>query len=93
MQENLPRNGKIMSRLPQEAFYAEMEWTGIPGRNYRSILETARTNKVQYLVIDEKIDEISPHFYKKIQENDLTLLKELKTEDGQDLIFKIIYPE
>ena len=93
MKENLPWGGKVMSRMPQEAFYAEMKLHVIPHGNYENILRVARSSKVQYLVIDEKIDELSPGFYKMIREKDMVLLKEFRGKKEWILIFRIIYPE
>jgi 4-amino-4-deoxy-L-arabinose transferase-like glycosyltransferase len=93
MKEHLTRGTKIMSRMPQEAFYSELGWTRIPAKNYEEVLETARSLGVRYLVIDENIDELSSGFYEKIRDKDLVLLKELKEERQKIAIFEIIYPE
>ncbi len=91
MKANLPSGGKIMSRLPQEAFYAELEWSGIPKGSYEEILKTARSKGVQYLVIDEDIDEVSPGFLANIREADLVLVKELRGKRQKMAIFKVVY--
>jgi hypothetical protein len=93
MKENLPRGSKIMSRLPQEAFYGETEWTVIPEKNYEEVLNTARSMGVHYLVIDEKIEEISTGFWEKTKDTDLVLLKELRMKSQKITIFEIIYPK
>lgn len=93
MKENLPRGSKIMSRMPQEAFYSELGWTRIPGKDYEEVLKTARSTGVRYLVIDEKIGEVSSGFWEKIKDTDLVLLKELRVEGQKIAIFEITYPK
>jgi hypothetical protein len=93
IKENLPGGTKIMSRLPQEAFYGETEWAGIPEKNYEEVLNTARSMGVQYLVIDENIEELSTGFWEKIKDKDLVLLKELTEGSRKIAIFKVIYPQ
>lgn len=93
MKENLPRGTKIMSRLPQEAFYSELGWAEIRGKNYEEVLKTARSIGVQYLVIDENIEELSSGFLEKIKDKDLVLLKELRVKSQKITIFEIIYPK
>ena len=93
MKANLPCGGKIMSRLPQEAFYAELEWSGIPRGSYEEILRTARTKGIQYLIIDGNIDETSPGFLENIKETDLVLVKKLKRKSQKMTIFKVVYSE
>jgi 4-amino-4-deoxy-L-arabinose transferase-like glycosyltransferase len=93
MKDHLPRGVKIMSRLPQEAFYAELSWTGIPRRNYEEVLKIARSNGVRYLVLDEDVDERSPGFLEKLKEEDLILFKAWDEEGQKIAIFEIVYPE
>ncbi len=91
MKDRLPKGVKIMSRLPQEGFYAELPWIRIPEKNYEKILEIARSNGVKYLVIDEDIDQSSPGFWKNLKEEDLILLKDLKRKDQRMAVFEVVY--
>ncbi len=91
MKANLPCGGKIMSRLPHEAFYAELEWSGIPEGSYEEILRAARSKGVQYLVVDEDIDQASPGFLENIKETDLVLVKEVEGKSQKMAIFKVVY--
>jgi hypothetical protein len=59
LKENLPP-GKIMTRAARIAFYAEREWTNIPQASYAEILQTARLNKVSYLVVDGSLKGFRP---------------------------------
>lgn len=93
MKDHLPRGIKIMSRLPQEAFYAELSWTGIPKKSYEEVLTIARSNGVRYLAIDEDIDERSPGFWGKLKEKDLILFKAWNEGDQKIVIFEVVYPE
>ncbi len=76
-----PGGGRLMSRLPQEAFYADLQWIRIPRGTYDEIIRTARSNGVRYIAIDEKIEEDSPGFLNKIKGEDLIMLKEWKKRD------------
>jgi len=93
MKDHLPRGVKIMSRLPQEAFYAELSWTGIPRKTYEEVLEIARSKGVRYLVLDEDTEERSPGFWGKLKKEDLILLKDWNKQDEKIVIFEIVYPE
>jgi len=91
MKDHLPRGSKIMSRMPQEAFYAELPWTIFPKKSYEEVLRVARLSGVQYLNINEDIEEDSPGFWGKMEEKDLTLLKDFKRKNQRMSIFKISY--
>jgi hypothetical protein len=93
MKDHLPRGVKIMSRLPQEAFYAELSWSGIPRKNYEEVLKIARSRGVRYLVLDENIGERSPGFMERLKEKDLVLFKEWNKDDQKIVIFEVVYPE
>jgi 4-amino-4-deoxy-L-arabinose transferase-like glycosyltransferase len=91
MKNHLPRGIKVMSRLPQEAFYAELAWVIFPRKSYEEVLKAARFNGVQYLIINEHIEEDSPGFLGKMEEKDLILLKDLKRKNQRMAIFKVVY--
>jgi 4-amino-4-deoxy-L-arabinose transferase-like glycosyltransferase len=96
MRDHLPRNAKMMSRFPQEAFYAELPWVpiGVYVKSYEEILSVARSKKVRYLILDDSIEKGSPGFSEKIKEEDLILLKEFKDDKGRRMaVFQIVYPE
>ncbi len=92
MKDHLPRGVKIMSRLPQEAFYAELAWMRIPEESYEKILRVARSNGAKYLIIDDHIEKDSPGFWRNLKGEDLVLLKDLKREDQRMVVFEIVYP-
>ena len=91
MKDHLPRGVKIMSRMPQEAFYAELPWILFPKNSYEEVLRVARLNGVQYLILSEDIEEDSPGFWGKMKEKDLTLLKDFERKNQRMSIFKIFY--
>ena len=93
MRDHLPRGVKVMSRLPQEAFYAELPWIRIPQENYERILKVARSHGVKYLIVDDDIDKNSPGFWKNLKGEDLILLKDLKREDQRMAVFEVVYPQ
>jgi 4-amino-4-deoxy-L-arabinose transferase-like glycosyltransferase len=93
MKDHLPRGVQIMSRLPQEAFYAELPWFKIPKKSDEEVLKMARLNGVRYLILDEEVEKSSPEFWEKLKEKDLILLKDLNKEDQKIVIFEIVYPE
>jgi len=94
MKTHLPRGAKMMSRLPQEAFYADLPWIGIPVKSYEEILSEARSKGVRYLIIDRSIEKDSPGFSEKIKKEDLILLKEFQdNKDRRMVVFEILYPE
>jgi Dolichyl-phosphate-mannose-protein mannosyltransferase len=93
MKDHLPRGVKIMSRLPQEAFYGELAWMRIRGESYESILRAARSNGAKYLIIDDHIEKDSPGFWRNLKGEDLVLLKDLKREGQRMAVFEIVYPQ
>jgi 4-amino-4-deoxy-L-arabinose transferase-like glycosyltransferase len=93
MKDHLPRGVKIMSRLPQEAFYAELPWFKIPKKSDEEVLKVARSNGVRYLVLDEEVERSSPGFGEKLKEKDLILLKDWNKKDQKIVIFEIVNSE
>lgn len=92
MKDHLPKGGKLMSPLPQEAFYAELTWVRMPVTNVDTVLEEARSKRVQYLVIDEDMQKESPGFMEKTKRGDLVLIKEWKGKRQNVLLFQMVYP-
>ncbi len=85
----------MMSRFPQEAFYAEMPWVPIRVRvrSYEEILREARSKEVRSLILDETIEKNLLGFSEKIREEDLILLREFRDRKGRRMVvFEIIYP-
>jgi 4-amino-4-deoxy-L-arabinose transferase-like glycosyltransferase len=93
MKDRLPKGTKVMSSMPQEAFYAQQPWVRMPQGSYEEIIETARSNGVQYLVIDEKIEEDSPGFWEKIGQGNLIPLLDLRRKNRRMVVFQIGYPQ
>jgi hypothetical protein len=95
MKDHLSRGAKMMSRLPQEAFYAEMPWVpiGVREKSYEEILLEARSKEVRYFVLDESIEQNSPSFSGKIKKEDLVLLKEFRDKRGRRMVvYEIVCP-
>lgn len=90
MRENLPAGAGIMSRLPQEAFYAKSWWVRIPFGDYGAVMREARAKGVRYLIIDDEIGKISPDFKGKMREEDLVFIKDFKQKKQNIVIFKLV---
>ena len=90
MRENLPKGSKVMSRLPQEAFYAEFPWVQMPFKEYEVMMGDARFKGVQYLLIEEDIEKISPRFWEKMRREDLVPVKDFKRKDQRITIFEMV---
>ena len=88
MKENLPQGSKVMSRLPQEAFYAKLPWVRMPFEEYEVIIEYARSKGIRYLLVDEDIDKISPNFLGKVKREDLVPIRDFRREDQRIVIFE-----
>ena len=93
MRDHLPKGQKMMSRMPQESFYAGQAWMKMPERRYEEVLGEARSRGVRYLVIDESIEKESPGFSKKMNEGDLKALFELKRSKRWMIVYEILDAE
>jgi 4-amino-4-deoxy-L-arabinose transferase-like glycosyltransferase len=93
MKDHLSRGGKIMSRLPQEAFYAEMDWVRLPEEKYEEILKIARLKNIDYVIVDDKVLFSIPDFREKAKvKGELQELFELQKKDRLMILFKMIGP-
>ena len=92
MKGHLPREGKVMSKLPQEAFYAELPWVRMGPGSYEEILKQARSKDVRYLVVDDELQRGSPGFWEKLREEDLVPVIDLKKKGQREAIFRVVYP-
>jgi 4-amino-4-deoxy-L-arabinose transferase-like glycosyltransferase len=90
MKENLPKGSRVMSRLPQEAFYAEFPWVLMPYGEYGVIIEEARCKGVRYLLIDENIEKVSSHFLRNVRREDLVPVRDFKKKGQKVMIFEIV---
>lgn len=92
MKENLKPQAKMMSRMPQEAFYAELPWTRIPDAGYEELLKEAREKGIRYLVIDEEIETYSPGFWEKFKGGGLIRIFDLEKKGRRMTVFEITDP-
>lgn len=92
LKEHLPRGSKLMSRMPQETFYGELEWVRMPSGSYEEILKEARSQGTHYVLIDKEIGKKSTDFLEKMSPMDLDLLKELKRGDQSIKVFQLRFP-
>jgi hypothetical protein len=93
MKDHLPKEGKVMSRLPHETFYAEMDWVRMPENNYEEILQIARSKNVDYVIVDDRVLSYVPDFQAKAKDKrELEELFELTREGRSMILFKLIRP-
>ena len=93
MKDHLPKGTKVMSSMPQEAFYAELPWVYMPSGSYEEIQKVARSQQVQYLVVDETIEKDFPDFWEKSKEGHWVPLLDLKRKNRRMVVFQIDYPQ
>lgn len=86
MKDNLPR-GPVMSRLPHEAFYGDMDWINVQDYRYDSLLRKAIDRKAKYLVIDEDVADNQADFVGKLSENNFDLVYVKQKKDQKIFIF------
>ncbi|HLD29544.1 MAG TPA: hypothetical protein VJC03_04320, partial [bacterium] len=89
IKSNLP-GGKLMSKQPQEAFYADLPWVRMSESSYEEVLNKARSKGARYLVIDEDVEKDSPGFLGKIREDDIVLLKEFEKKNRKVTVFEVV---
>ena len=91
MKDRLSEKGRIMSRLPQEAFYAEMPWVRMPEKSYEEIIEAARSQGIRYLIVDEKVRDLSV-FSEKAGEKELIRIRDWKKKKQWSILFEVWPP-
>jgi 4-amino-4-deoxy-L-arabinose transferase-like glycosyltransferase len=89
MKDHLPKNAKVMSRLPQEAFYADLPWIMMPTKSYEEIINKAHSNGVQYLIIDGETEKDLPDLSEKLKKEGLALVLDLKKKKQRIRIYDI----
>jgi 4-amino-4-deoxy-L-arabinose transferase-like glycosyltransferase len=90
MKDHLPRDAEIMSRLPQEAFYAQLPWVRMPDGTYEVIIGEARTKGVRYLAVEKDIEKVSPRFWEALRREDIVPVKEFERKDQRETIFELV---
>jgi hypothetical protein len=88
MKDHLPKEGKLMSRLPQEAFYAEMPWIRIPEKSYEEIIEVVRSQGIRYLIIDEDVRDPSV-WSEKASGKELIRIRDWKKKKQWTILFEV----
>ncbi len=89
MRENLDRGAKVMSRMPQEAFYADLPWVRIPEACGEEILKKAQEEGVRYLVMDEEVEKQTLGFRGTFQKEWIIPIFDLKKGKRQIMVFEI----
>lgn len=73
MRDNIPK-GPVISRLPHEAFYADMDWINVQDHDVKNLLQKANEKNAKYLVFDEKAIDSKANFIKSLEENNFHLI-------------------
>ena len=81
-----------MASVPQEAFYAGLLWVMMRETNVDEVLEKARAQKVQFLIVDEDMEKELPGFMERTRKGDLVLLKEWKGSGKSVTLFQMVRP-
>ncbi len=94
MKDHLPMRAKVMSRLPQEAFYADFPWIGmpVPRKSYEKMINFAYSNGVRYLIIDEEVEKDLPDLQEKLKKEDFVLVLDWKRKNQRIRIYDIGCP-
>jgi len=94
LRDHSPKGSSVAGLNPQEAFYAERKWIVIPKKKktYGEVLRFLKENQADYLVTDEAMTKIVPHFFESIDRSDLNeIYKIQEREKVKVIIFKIQY--
>ncbi len=100
MKENIENitNKLIMLRKAGVAFYAGSRWKGIYYGDYQGLIEYARSDHVDYLIIDEfTIPRLRPQFTFLLDENSkhpgLKVVHLVKYKGRKILLYQVLPPE
>jgi len=88
VKDHLPKEGKLMSRLPQEAFYAEMPWVRMPEKGFEEIMEVVRSQGIRYLIIDEDVRDPSV-WSEKASGKELIRIRDWKRKKQWSILFEV----
>lgn len=91
IKDHLSQNGNIMSRLPQEAFYAEMPWVRMPEKSYEEIIEMVHSQAIRYLIVDERVRDASV-FCEKATEKELIRIHDWNKKGEWSVLFEVRPP-
>ncbi|HQG25163.1 MAG TPA: glycosyltransferase family 39 protein [Syntrophorhabdus sp.] len=73
MKNNLQK-GPVISRLPHEAFYGDMDWINVQDYSYDNLLEKATDKQAKYLIIDMDVMADNTNFVNRLKENNFDLI-------------------
>lgn len=89
MRDHLPKGAKLMSRLPQEAFYSDLQWVRMPEGSEEEIVKKAYSMKVQYIIIENEIEKFSPDFMKKSKIENLIKINEWERKNRRLTLYHL----
>jgi hypothetical protein len=86
MRDNLPK-GPVISRLPHEAFYGDMDWINVQDYDYDNIRRKAIDRNAKYLVVDEDVANSKADFVRRLEEHSFDLVYVKQKKDQKIFIF------
>jgi len=86
MRDNLPK-GPVISRLPHEAFYGDMDWINVQDYDYDNIRRKAIDRNAKYLVVDEDVANSKADFVRSLEEHSFDLVYVKQKKDQKIFIF------
>jgi 4-amino-4-deoxy-L-arabinose transferase-like glycosyltransferase len=86
MRENLPK-GPVISRLPHEAFYGDMDWVNVQDYSYDNLLRKANDKNARYLVVDEDVAASKNDFVHILKEQSFDLVYVKQKKDQKIFVF------
>lgn len=94
----LPPGSRVMTRWGRITFYSEMEMVMIPQAGYPELLDSIRTNKVKYVIVDGMLTNARPQFgllYRPLFETPETVEYNVRQAGGEAFMplpnLKLIY--
>lgn len=86
-----PEEPIILTDEPRVAFYATVQRLKIPKKNsYTEIIQYARQNKINLMVVTKGIIDYDKDFFSKINNNEVKELLELVGKEKKVVIYKIL---
>lgn len=86
MKDNLQK-GPVISRLPHEAFYGDMDWINVQDYSYDNLLKKATNRQAKYLVVDEDVASHNADFVNRLKENNFDLVYVKQKRDQKIFVF------
>jgi 4-amino-4-deoxy-L-arabinose transferase-like glycosyltransferase len=84
------KNFVVVAPSLQESFYAGAKWHLLKGKTYKEIINNAREQKADFLIVNKDIDEICPDFIESIRTEHLEIFtKKFENSSKKIVIYKL----